>query len=646
MSTATDEKSSRLHGLASFPTTLALAHSVQDGEIITSEFTTVNMPSNRASALTNSGACPKIQAMISLSTRAAAGAFLLLLVLSMEACNGQPMTRQSMSIHQPSTSEMTLPPPAVSTQFATTIPRPTAEPTSPYLVARNASCTHGSSKIRAIAALDALTVKFSLCTPDAAFPAKAAMPVFGIQPRSWIEATRGTGKILAHPIGTGPWQLKDWLRGQAMHFSRFDGYWREIAPFSELVFQWEAEAETRLAALRSGQVDVITHISTADYAAVQQDSNLTFIPDKSTNTLYLGMNNAFTPFDNPRVRQAVSLGLDRRAIASAFYPDGSELATHFTPCSIPNGCAGEEWSRFDLPTARALLASAGYENGFNSALYYHDVYRIYLPEPGQVAEEIQRQLRTNLAIEVTLVLMDSNSFIVQATRGDLSGFHLLGWGADYAHVSGFLDVHFGQRSQQFGSPDPELQQLLAEAARVPDLSTAAPFYARANDIISTLVPAIPIAHGASAHASRASIVNLSAPPFGAPHFHLSDPGTDRLIFMQNAEPISLYCADETDLESMAACQQVLEGLYGYATGSAHIEPLLAEGCTPNATASEWICNLRAGVHFHDGSQLHANDVVSSWAAALDASNPYHTGNTGNFIYPRWLWGGLMNNSTR
>jgi ABC-type transport system substrate-binding protein len=116
--------------------------------------------------------------------------------------------------------------------------------------------------------------------------------------------------------------------------------------------------------------------------------------------------------------------------------------------------------------------------------------------------------------------------------------------------------------------------------------------------------------------------------------------------MQNAEPLSLYCADETDLESMAACQQVVEGLFGYARGSARIEPRLAEGCNPNTTATEWICHLRPNVSFHDGSPLHANDVVASWAAALDASNPHHTGNTGSFTYPQWLWGGLMNNPTR
>ena len=247
----------------------------------------------------------------------------------------------------------------------------------------------------AIAALDAHTVRFSLCAPDAAFPAKAALPVFGIQPRSWIETTGGTGDILVRPIGTGPWKLKKWLPGKVLKFTRFESYWRENAPFGELVFHWEAEAHIRLAALRSGTVDGIAHLGAADYQAVQQDDSLTFIPVQSTNTLYLGMNNTFSPFDDARVRRAVALGIDRPAIISAFYPAGTELATHFTPCSISNGCAGKEMPEFDLPAARALLAAAGYEHGFKTALYYRDVYRIHLPEPGQVAKGLQRELGEN-----------------------------------------------------------------------------------------------------------------------------------------------------------------------------------------------------------------------------------------------------------
>ena len=138
---------------------------------------------------------------------------------------------------------------------------------------------------------------------------------------------------------------------------------------------------------------------------------------------------------------------------------------------------------------------------------------------------------------------------------------------------------------------------------------------------------VPIAHGASASATLADVDNGHFRPFGAPLFHQADPGKDQFVFMQNAEPISLYCADETDGESLAPCQQVVEPLLGYAIDSGAVEPRLATECSGNADATVWTCTLRQGVTFHDGSDFDANDVVASWAAGIDAANPLHTGNT-------------------
>ena len=89
------------------------------------------------------------------------------------------------------------------------------------------------------------------------------------------------------------------------------------------------------------------------------------------------------------MRQAIALGIDRERIVSNFYPEGSETASHFTPCSIPNGCVGDSWYDFDAEAAKALLAEAGYPDGFDTKLYYRDVFRGYLPEPSQVAVEFQ-----------------------------------------------------------------------------------------------------------------------------------------------------------------------------------------------------------------------------------------------------------------
>jgi ABC-type transport system substrate-binding protein len=120
-----------------------------------------------------------------------------------------------------------------------------------------------------------------------------------------------------------------------------------------------------------------------------------------------------------------------------------------------------------------------------------------------------------------------------------------------------------------------------------------------------------------------------------------DPGSDTLVFYQNAEPISLFCHDETDGESLSACEQVLEGLYEYDEAGIPV-PLLAESCDPNEDGTVWTCALRQGVTFHDGSELDASDVVTSWAVGIDAANPLHVGNTGGFEYYAYLWGGLMN----
>jgi ABC-type transport system substrate-binding protein len=113
--------------------------------------------------------------------------------------------------------------------------------------------------------------------------------------------------------------------------------------------------------------------------------------------------------------------------------------------------------------------------------------------------------------------------------------------------------------------------------------------------------------------------------------------------MQGNEPISLYCADESDGESLRGCGQVVEGLYSYAI-TGEVRPQLATECTSNEDLSVWTCSLREGVLFHDGTTFDANDVVTSYTAGLDASSPLHVGNTGVFEYYDYLWGGLINPS--
>ena len=148
---------------------------------------------------------------------------------------------------------------------------------------------------------------------------------------------------------------------------------------------------------------------------------------------------------------------------------------------------------------------------------------------------------------------------------------------------------------------------------------------------------VAVAHSAANFAAAADVDGAYAPRWGQVMFNLWDNGTDTLVFMQGNEPISIYCSDETDGESIRACGQSIEGLYSYDV-EGNVQPQLATECVPNDDLSVWTCSLRSGVLFHDGSTFDANDVVASFSAGLDASSPLHTGNSGVFDYYDYLWG--------
>ena len=503
------------------------------------------------------------------------------------------------------------------------------------------SCDYGG-KILSIVAVDAHTVQFNLCKPDPAFLAKVAFTPFGIQPSEWLEETGGTGELLERPIGTGPYMVQEWLRGDSVTFTRFEDYWGEPAPAATAVLRWSTESAARLTELQSGTADFITNIGVDDLETVTNDPNLVLLPQDNPNIFYLGITNTFEPFDNQQVRQALAMGIDRQRIVDNFYPEGSEVASHFTPCSIPNGCDGDAWYDFDAEAARALLAEAGYPDGFETKIYYRDVYRVYLPEPSVVAVELQAQLEENLGITAEVVPMESGEFIATASAGELDGLFLLGWGADYPHVTNFLDFHFASNNPQFGNPFPEIYEPMGEGSQIADPAEAAPLYEQTNNAIREFVPLIPLVHGAAANAALATLEGAYSPPFGATQFYKMNPGDDTLVFVQAAEPISMYCADETDGESLRPCQQVVETLLEYADDSGETVPELATECTSNEDLTVWTCALRQGVKFHDGSDFDANDVVASWSVGLDAANPLHVGNTGTFEYFAYLWDGLIN----
>jgi len=511
-------------------------------------------------------------------------------------------------------------------------------------------CSYGG-EFKSIAALDEFTVKFSLCYPDAVFLSKVASTAFAIQPAEHLEAT--DGRPLENPVGTGPYVVETWEHGNRLVLKAFPDYWGEAPKTKTLVFRWEGDPAQRLLALQSGRVDGIDDLDPADFDLVSTDPGLQLVERSDLNVMYFGFNNnpdiagydnSLNPFANEEVRRAIAMGIDRQSIVDNFYPPGSKVATHFTPCAIPNGCAGDPWYDFDPEIARRLLAQAGYPEGFETKIYYRNLPRSYIPQPKSVVENLQSQLKDHLNIDAEIVELESNTFLEAATFGHLDGIHVLGWEATIPDQINFLDKHFGTgTSAQFGDKFEDITKSLAQAAQHADNLERKPFYVEANNEIQQHVPAIPVAWGGSGVAYNAAVFGAQASPLKDEKFASTGlPGQDTFTWSQDAEPASLYCPDETDSESLRACGQIVEALYGYEVGSAAVKPVLAEKCEPSDTLNEWTCTLRQGVKFHDGSLLDANDVVESFVVQWDAANPLHTGDTGTFAFFHNFFGEFLN----
>jgi len=505
-----------------------------------------------------------------------------------------------------------------------------------------------TGNLRRISAPEPATVVFELCRPDVAFLAKVADPAFAINDSAWLEAhvdpdRAGGQRISTEVNGTGPYRLERWDHGIELSLARNEAYWGTPARNERLIVRWRDNAAQRVVELQGATVDGIDEVDATGATTVGDDVSMQLLPRAGLETFYVGFNNTVKPFDDDRVRRAIAMGIDRAGLVQRTLGTGSEVASHYTPCAIAYGCTGAPWYEFDALLAKEMLASAGHPDGFDTTIQYSATPRPWLPDPAAVALDLQTQLLDNLGIRAELQEIPEATFIEEARAGRLDGIHLSGQGPGYPDITTYLDARFGSgASDEFGKKWTDITKALTggRATVTPGAREAA--YKTANDAIRAHVPMIPLAWTGSSTAYRADVEGAAASPLRLERFAAMRSGDRRqLVWLTTAEPLGLYCPDETDPISGLVCAQLSEGLYGYEPATTTPTPSLARSCTPDTELTTWTCTLRTDVRFHDGATFDAADVVLSYAVQWDAEHPLHDGREGAFgRFAAWFGGFL------
>ena len=494
-----------------------------------------------------------------------------------------------------------------------------------------------------IDAPDERTVVFTLCATDPTFLQKMTIVSYGINDSGYLAAAAADGSILTRPNGTGPLQLIDWSKErEEVVLGKFAGYWGEQAASDRIVFQWQGDSAARLVQLQAGVVDGIDNVAANDIAPLALDSAYQVLSRPPATTLYAGVNTTFKPFDDIRVRQAIAMTIDSRRIVENFFPAGSAPATHYVPCVVTYGCEGESWWPTDPDKARALLAEAGYPDGFTTRIVFRDAVRVSNPDPTGIATDLQAQLSA-VGIDATLEVQEPTTFDANVLEGKIDGIFIRGWTPDYLDPLNYMYRNLVADYQKFGAAFESIAAPLRAASTTPNSPERAALFAEANNALREAAILTPLGHGSSAIAWSSAVKGANVSPIADEDFaRVSIDGKEQVVFLQSVEPASLYCADETENNNLRICSQINEGLYTIKTGSAEAVPELATSCDPNKDLTIWTCTLRDGVRFHNGARFDAGDVRDSYAAQWDCANPAHVGRSGLFRYWEFISSFLNN----
>lgn len=352
-----------------------------------------------------------------------------------------------------------------------------------------------ASEVSGIRVIDPYTIQITLAEPFAPFLSMLGMPAAHIVDRNEIEKYADPRTDYAfQPVGTGPFKFVSFNPGDRITLAAHENYHYGRPYLDGIVYRVINDQATLIAEFEAGTLHSVG-LSATDLPRFRSDPRYRdYIQTQNNFWLYfIGLNATRPPFDDVRVRQAVSWAVDRELLAETVVKDTRIPAKG----PIPPGLDGHREDLvgygYDPEKARQLLAEAGYANGLT-----FEVHMANSDVNVQLFEPIQ-QMMAAAGIRMEIVLRDFSAMLADTTRNAIDAFYA-SWGADYPDAENYLyplfhSDNFGAGGNRTSFSHPEVDRLIELAQRTADRDERIALYHQIEDLVLEQAPRVFLFYG-------------------------------------------------------------------------------------------------------------------------------------------------------
>ena len=378
--------------------------------------------------------------------------------------------------------------------------------------------------LASIEKIDDYTVKFVLNRPEAPMIANLAMDFASIMSQEYADAMMEAGtpeQFDQQPVGTGPFQFVAYQLDSVIRYAAHPDYWAGRTPVDNLVFAITQDPSVRYQKLKAGECHVMPYPNPADLDAMRADPDVNLLEQEGLNVGYLAYNTQKEPFTDPAVRKALNMAINKQAIIDAVFQGAGSIARNPIPPTIWSYNEDTVDDPYDPEAAAAMLAEAGYPDGFSTDIWAMPVQRPYNPNARRMAELIQADWAA-IGVEAEIVSFEWGEYLDRSKAGEHQTL-LLGWTGDNGDPDNFLAVLLGcdavggsNRAQWCHEP---FEEIILEAKQISDQDARAALYKQAQTIMKEQAPWATIAHSVVFKPVRPEVVDFRIDPLGGHIFY-------------------------------------------------------------------------------------------------------------------------------